>query len=57
MQKPNILNCGGIFDLDTLAKTLEKLQAQSSDSNFWVASARAASILKKISSIEMEIGL
>ena len=55
MQKPNILNCGGIFDLDTLAKTLEKLQAQSSDSNFWVDSARASSILKKISSIEKEI--
>ena len=56
MQKSNILNCGGIFDLDTLVKTLEKLQEKSSDSNFWVNSASASSILKKISSIEKEIG-
>tara|TARA_B100001123_G_scaffold207940_1_gene235477 strand:- start:1843 stop:2937 length:1095 start_codon:yes stop_codon:yes gene_type:complete len=55
MQKPNILNCGGIFDLDTLTNTLEKLQTQSSDSNFWVDSVRASSILKKIASIEKEI--
>ncbi|MDP7272952.1 MAG: peptide chain release factor 2 [Candidatus Marinimicrobia bacterium] len=46
----------GIFDLDALAHTLEKLQAKSSDSNFWDDSQRASSILKKISRIEKEIG-
>ncbi|MDP6167841.1 MAG: peptide chain release factor 2 [Candidatus Marinimicrobia bacterium] len=46
----------GIFDLDALAHTLEKLQAKSSDLNFWDDSQRASSILKKISRIEKEIG-
>ncbi|MEC8899365.1 MAG: peptide chain release factor 2 [Candidatus Neomarinimicrobiota bacterium] len=44
------------LDLDALAHTLEKLQAKSSDSNFWDNSQRASSILKKISHIEKEIG-
>ncbi|MDP6089163.1 MAG: peptide chain release factor 2 [Candidatus Marinimicrobia bacterium] len=46
----------GIFDLDALAHTLEKLRAKSSDLNFWDDSQRASSILKKISRIEKEIG-
>ena len=56
MRKRNMLSYGGIFDLDALAHTLEKLQAKSSDSNFWDDSQRASSILKKISRIEREIG-
>ena len=56
MRKQNMLSYGGIFDLDALAHTLEKLQAKSSDSNFWDDSQRASSILKKISRIEKEIG-
>ncbi|MEE3204138.1 MAG: peptide chain release factor 2 [Candidatus Neomarinimicrobiota bacterium] len=44
------------LDLDALAHTLEKLQAKSSDLNFWDDSQRASSILKKISRIEKEIG-
>ena len=56
MRKRNMLSYGGIFDLDALAHTLEKLQAKSSDSNFWDDSQRASTILKKISRIEKEIG-
>ena len=55
MRKQNMLSYGGIFDLDALAHTLKKLQAKSSDSNFWDDSQRASSILKKISRIEKEI--
>ena len=56
MRKRNMLSYGGIFDLDALANILEKLQAKSSESNFWDDSQRASSILKKISRIEKEIG-
>ena len=56
MRKQNMLSYGGIFDLDALANILEKLQAKSSESNFWDDSQRASSILKKISRIEKEIG-
>lgn len=56
MRKRNMLSYGGIFDLDALANILEKLQAKSSESNFWDDSQRASSILKKISRIEREIG-
>ena len=56
MRKRNMLSYGGIFDLEALANILEKLQAKSSESNFWDDSQRASSILKKISRIEKEIG-
>jgi len=56
MREQNMLSYGGIFDLDALANILEKLQAKSSESNFWDDSQRASSILKKISRIEKEIG-
>ena len=51
------MNSGGIFDLDTSQKQLDKLRQQSLNPAFWDDSTKASSILKKIALHEKEIKL
>ncbi len=51
------MSFGGIFDLESKNKALEKLQAKAVAPDFWNDSAKAASILKKTSVLEKEIKL
>lgn len=51
------MNYGGIFDLTSKRKELEKLREISTVSDFWENQKKASSILKKVSIIENDLKL
>jgi len=55
--KKNILNFGGIFDLQSKNEELIKMRQLTTDENFWNDNKTASVQLKKISLLEKEINL
>ena len=55
--KPNYLNQGGIFDLDSKRQELRKLEDETKTNNFWQDVEKSGVINKKITSLKKELEL